>query len=383
MVTASISRLLICSALLLGACSTDEPSDTPLSADEVAPVAENYADIVAANYADARMTAEALATAIDTFVGDPSEANLTAAREAWLAAREPYGQTEVFRFYDGPIDNPTDGPEGQLNAWPMDEAYIDYVDGMPDAGIINDLATYPDITPELLAELNEAGGETNISSGYHAVEFLLWGQDLSADGPGARPATDYLTDGNGTAMNQDRRAAYLQAAVTLLIEDLEGLETAWAGSYRDSFVGEAPEEIVRRILLGMGSLSGAELAGERMEVALETQEQEDEHSCFSDNTHRDVVTNALGIQNVYLGRYGALDGQSVYDLVAARDADLADRLRDEIAASVSAAEAIPAPFDRAIVDDVESVQATIDALRVQADSIADAAALFDINLALE
>ncbi|WP_106395033.1 imelysin family protein [Enhygromyxa salina] len=377
-------RLLgILAALTLACSTTDDPEDASLSADEVAPVAETYAQIVAASYTDSRTAAEALELALDALVADPSEATLEAARQAWLDAREPYGQTEVYRFYDGPIDNPDDGPEGQLNAWPMDEAYVDYVDGAPDSGIINDATTYPTIDAALLASLNEAGGETNISTGYHAIEFLLWGQDMNPDGPGARAASDYATDGSSTVDNPERRGAYVLAAAELLISDLSGLEAAWASGYVDEFNSADPQEVVRRILLGMGSLSGAELAGERMNVALETMDQEDEHSCFSDNTHRDIINNARGIENVYLGRYGEVDGPGIYDLVAARDPSLADRLRDELAASVAAAEAIPAPFDRAIVDHREAVQATIDALRLQADTIVEVATLFEINLALE
>jgi putative iron-regulated protein len=374
---------------VLGSCTSDDgtPTIEPLTSDEVAPVAENYATMIAANYGQARATAQALRDAIDQLVAAPDEASSNAAREAWLAAREPYGQTEVYRFYDGPIDNPDDGPEGQLNAWPMDEAYVDYVDGMPDAGIINDPAAYPTIDAALIASLNEQGGETNIASGYHAIEFLLWGQDQDPAGPGARPASDYDASGAGTAANQDRRGMYLQAAAELLIDDLDRLIVAWdpaaTGNYRAEFLAAAPEEILRRMLLGMGSLSGAELAGERMDVALDTQDQEDEHSCFSDNTHRDIINNATGIQNVYEGRYDTLDGPGIYDLVATRDQALADRLRDELQASVDLAMAIPAPFDQAIVEHREAVEATIEALRTQADSIVEVAALFDIALALE
>lgn len=374
----------------LGSCTSgdgDEGGNEPLTADEVAPIAENYATIIEASYAESRASAQTLRDALDDLVATPSDATLTAARDAWLAAREPYGQTEVYRFYDGPIDTPDGGPEGQLNAWPMDEAYLDYVDGMPDAGIINDPATYPTIDSTLIASLNEQGGETNIATGYHAIEFLLWGQDLDPAGAGARPATDYDTSGMGTATNQDRRGTYLQAAGDLLLADLDGLLVAWdpaaAANYRTEFLAAAPEEIVRRIMLGMGSLSGAELAGERMDVALDTQDQEDEHSCFSDNTHRDIINNATGIQNVYEGRYGSIDGPGIYDLVASRDAALADRLRAEIQASVDLAEAIPVPFDQAIIDHRDAVEATVEALRTQADTIVEAAALLDIQLAIE
>jgi putative iron-regulated protein len=378
---------LLALAFALGSCTGEEEGPQSLTADEVAPVAENYAAIVAASYADSRASAQTMRDALQGLVDGPGDDTLGAARDAWLAAREPYGQTEVYRFYDGPIDDPEGGPEGQLNAWPMDEAYVDYVEGLPDAGIVNNPATYPTIDTALISSLNEQGGETNIATGYHAIEFLLWGQDLDPAGTGARPASDYDTSGMGTAANQDRRGAYLLVAGDLLLADLDGLIAAWDASasdnYRAEFLAASPEEIVRRIMLGMGSLSGAELAGERMEVALDTQDQEDEHSCFSDNTHRDIVNNARGIQNVYEGRYGDIDGPGIYDLVAARDEALADRLRAEIQASVELAEAIPAPFDQAIVEHREAVEATIDALRTQADSIVEAAALFDIALALE
>ena len=367
-------------ASITPACGGDSRDDGALDPEAVLAVTENYAEMVKANYADAREDAEALRAAVDTFVNDPTDANLGAARSAWLAARESYGQSEAYRFYDGPIDDPIDGPEGQLNAWPMDEAYVDYVEGAPDSGIVNDAENYPTIDTELLISLNEAGGETNIATGYHAVEFLLWGQDLSEDGPGDRPVSDYVDDGSN---NADRRATYLKAATSLIVSDLQGLEAQWAGDYQTEFTGAAPEVALRNMLLGMGSLSGAELAGERIEVALQTRDQEDEHSCFSDNTHHDIVTNATGIQNVYLGRYGNVSGPSIYELVAQRDVALADRLRDELAASVAAAEAIPAPFDRAIVEHRESVEATVDALRVQADTIGEVAAAFGINLALE
>jgi putative iron-regulated protein len=376
--------------LLLAACTAEAPTPTgpePVTAEELAPVAEQYATIVATNYAEVQGAAVELREAIASLVADPSEATLAAARIAWLDARESYGQSEAFRFYDGPIDAPGTGPEGQLNAWPMDEAYVDYVEGMPDAGIINDPDGYPIIDTQLLSELNEQGGETNIATGYHAIEFLLWGQDTSADGPGDRPWTDYDTSGAGTAANQDRRGVYLLAAADLLVADLDALVIAWDGAsadnYRAEFLSEAPDEQLRRILLGIGSLSGAELAGERIEVALETQDQEDEHSCFSDNTHRDIVADTLGIQNVVLGRYGAIDGPGLYELVAARDQALADRLAADVQASVDAASAIPAPFDRAIIDDREAVDATIDALRRQTDTIVEVATLFELTLAVD
>ncbi|HSV54368.1 MAG TPA: imelysin family protein, partial [Burkholderiaceae bacterium] len=146
-------------------------------------VAAHYASLVQANYEDTLAGARALHAAILDFTAKPSEEGLQRARQAWLQAREPYGQTEAFRFYAGPIDD-KNGPEGRINAWPMDEAYIDGVRAKPRAGIINNPKVA--ITKKSLSALNERDGEENIATGWHAIEFLLWGQDFSETGPGNR-----------------------------------------------------------------------------------------------------------------------------------------------------------------------------------------------------
>jgi putative iron-regulated protein len=347
---------------------------------DVASVLKHHAELVHANYTDTLAAARTMRAAIDAFLAQPSAESQQAAQRAWRAAREYYGQTEAFRFYGGPIDDEI-GPEGRLNAWPMDESYVDYVVGDATAGLINDRAFA--ITKQSITDRNERGGEENIATGWHAIEFLLWGQDLSATGPGARPWTDFV---DGQAANADRRRAYLKVATELLIDDLEYLVKAWRpGSrvnYRARFVEEGQESL-RKIFVAMGSLSRGELAGERLEVALNSQDQEDEHSCFSDNTHRDAVTNAQGIENVWLGRYrradgGLLTGPSPRDLVATSDAALAERTSARIAASVAAASAIQAPFDREIIGGRDApgrqrIQNTVDSLVQQSKDLVAAA----------
>jgi putative iron-regulated protein len=352
------------------------------------PVVDNYAAVVRASYADSLAKAQELKTAVDAFVAAPSVTTLEAAKTVWLAAREPYGQTEVYRFYDGPIDNPEDGPEGRINAWPLDEAYVDYVVGNENAGIINDPVGFPTLTKDLIAEQNEKGAEENISTGYHAIEFLLWGQDLSTTGPGARPHTDYLTVG-GTAANQARRGEYLKLVAELLVDDLKFVADQWApggANYGTDFAAVEGREAIRRIVQGMGSLSGSELSGERMATALDNRDQEDEHSCFSDNTHRDLRGNAIAMQNVYLGRYGSVDGPGLDELVRARDPELDAKMQEQLAASIAAIEAIPTPFDQALLDDANGrvkARAAITALRTQTDTTVEFATLLGITINLE
>lgn len=351
------------------------------SADQdVNPVVKHYASLVYANYEDTLNAAKAMQSAINAFIAEPTAANQQAAQQAWRAAREFYGQTEAFRFYGGPIDD-DHGPEGRINAWPMDESFVDKVEGNPRAGLINDRDFA--ITKEAIAAQNERGGEENIATGYHAIEFLLWGQDHSETGPGNRDFNDFV---DGKAPNADRRRLYLSVVTDLLIEDLASVAKAWRpGSklnYRARFEKEGLEA-VRKMFVGLGSLSRGELAGERLEVALNSQDQEDEHSCFSDNTHRDAVTDALGIENVWLGRYRRADGTllqgpGLRDMVAARDATLAQRTSAQIASSVARANAIQAPFDREIIGGKDApgrlrIQATVNSLVQQSKDLVAAA----------
>ncbi|MCG8294632.1 MULTISPECIES: imelysin family protein [Pseudomonas] len=305
----------------------------PGAVDEAAgkAVVKHYSEMVHAVYSDALSTAKQLQTAVDAFLATPNDQTLKAAKDAWAASRVPYLQSEAFRFGNTIIDD----WEGQVNAWPLDEGLIDYVDksyehalGNPaaSANIIantqiqvgEDKVDVKDITPEKLASLNELGGsEANVATGYHAIEFLLWGQDLNGTGPGAgnRPASDYLEGKGATGGHNDRRRAYLKAVTELLVKDLEEMVGNWApnvaDNYRASLENGPVNDGLRKMLFGMGSLSLGELAGERMKVSLEANSPEDEQDCFSDNTHYSHFYDAKGIRNVYLGEYTRVDGSKL------------------------------------------------------------------------
>ncbi len=378
--------LIILTALIAGilaSCQSSGPDDELKAA-----VVENYADGVHHLYSRSLASAQAMDAAIDQFIANPTPGHLESAKRMWLAARDDYGPTEAFRFYDGPIDNPDNGPEGLINAWPLDESYIDYVQGSPSAGVINNPAEFPVIDADLLISLNEQGGEENVSTGWHAIEFLLWGQDLSATGPGERPLEDYTTNPNA-----DRRAAYLAVTSDLLLDNLGDLVDAWSpargDSYRSQFLAMDSDAAIDNIITGIGELSRGELAGERMTVAFEARSQEDEHSCFSDNTKADIVGNALGIQMVFLGDYGAVSGPGIVDIIEAQDEELAARLVSQIRESVSLAKAIPAPFDQHLREGVsdqsagrQAVLRTIESLEDQTDTIVDAAKQVGITISV-
>ena len=326
---------------------------SPALADKAA-VLDTYADIAQAGYEDSLIKAQGLKAAVEALLADPSPDTLAAARTAWLESRVPYQQTEAYRFGNTIVDD----WEGKVNAWPLDEGLIDYVDaaygGATDENqyaalnvVANPAFTLSgveidasEITPALLEDqLHEADAvEANVATGYHAIEFLLWGQDLNGTEPGAgsRVWTDYAQNDACTNGNCDRRGEYLQAATDLLISDLEWMAAQWTddGEARTTLMSNEDAGIVA-MLTGMGSLSYGEQAGERMKLGVMLNDPEEEHDCFSDNTHNSHYYDGLGIRNVYMGEYVRIDGSvvsgpSLSELVAEADADVDSALRADL-----------------------------------------------------
>ena len=400
---------------LLGLGLAASTAMTGIAVADVTPeaVIAHYVDVAEAKYGDALETAKALDTAIEALLANPTDETLQAARSAWLAARVPYQQSEVYRFGNAIVDD----WEGRVNAWPLDEGLIDYVDpsygsesdenslftanviANPSIEINGKAIDASRITPELIsATLQEAGGiEANVASGYHAIEFLLWGQDLNGNGPGAgnRPATDYGLE-NCTNGNCDRRRDYLGAASDLLVADLEEMAANWkaGGAARVALENSGVAGGLSTILTGMGSLSYGELAGERMKLGLLLGDPEEEHDCFSDNTHNSHRYDAVGIRTAYTGVYTRPDGSqmtgpSLADLLAAKDPAIAQELSGDLDATIAAMEAMVEraetveAYDQMIAvgndEGNATVQAAIDGLITQTRSIERAIAALELG----
>lgn len=358
-------------------------------------VKENYAKIVYASYQDSHTLAVTLKEAIDAFVANPTQIGLDAAKTAWLAAREPYGQTEAYRFASGPIDTGVNQVEGLLNAWPLDESFIDYVsyldgqDGDLSLNVINNLDGYPEITKEVLRGLNEYNeNERSISVGYHAIEFLLWGQDtqIAQNGPehttgGVRPYTDYVV--GGTADHQARRGQYLKLTAEILVEDLQYLLDEWdtnGNNYRTTFLSMDDDTALRNIMTGMGILAGAELAEERILVAVSNASQEDEHSCFSDNTHRDIRLNFYGVRNVYMGTYtrtngDVISGASISKLLSETNATKDTEIKSLFTQIDTHLEETGIPFDYSMTVQQTEWNTVIEELQTLGDDFAEVSSI--------
>ncbi len=357
-----IISLSVVTAIALSSSANSQTTNEKKELSSTKSVLDAYANVALASYSETLDNAKGLKIAIDKFAKNPTQENLNSAKQAWLISRESYGQTEALRLSKGPIDA-EDGwvaeaygaKEGQINAWPLDENMIDYTidaNGKKTSGNIIDTVgkfnpggeeskevDVTKITVEAITDLNENGGEANVATGYHAIEFLLWGQDQDYSNflkdkvtkgsmtAGQRPLKDFTSDKNAS-----RRLAYLSASAEKLVADLELITSAWTkevsgtnGLYQAALKGELTgdnasknidsNEALKQIIAGLGVFVKSELANERIAVAVLTPSEEDEHSCFSDNTHRDIVTNYLGFKNVLTATYnGKKYGTSLLDV---------------------------------------------------------------------
>ena len=366
-------------------------------------VIRNYADIAHAMYEDSLHEAHELDSRIGALLEAPGPETLRAARTAWINSRVPYMHTEVYRFGNAIVDD----WEGKVNAWPLDEGLIDYVD--PGYGIAsdenplyvanvvgNEKITFggetldaSEITPSLLTDMHEIGGvEANVATGYHAIEFLLWGQDLNGTkaGSGERSWTDFASGSDCTNGNCERRRAYLATASTMLVDELEWMTAQWAenGAARQALADGGPDAGLSVILIGLGSLSYGELAGERMQLGLLLHDPEEEHDCFADNTHNSHYYDVMGMLAVYHGGYTRTDGTkvsgpSLSGLVADVDAALDQEMRKRLSATQNAMASLKAraetveAYDQMLGSDNPEgnavVQAAVDRLSEQTGTI--------------
>ncbi|PUE64881.1 imelysin family protein [Arcobacter lacus] len=432
-----LSVSVVASLALTSYAATNNNESKKVEVSKQASILEAYANIALDNYTNALKDAKSLKVAIDKFAKKPTQENFDAAKKAWLESRESYGSTEIFRLSNGPIDaeegwvsDAYGALEGQINAWPLDENMIDYTidaEGKLTSGNIIDTVgkfnpggedskevDVTKITVESLTDLNENGGEANVSTGYHAIEFLLWGQDQDyanfmddnvtkgAMVAGQRPLSDFTTD-----KNAQRRLAYLKASSEKLVEDLEIVASAWKkevkgnqGLYQAALLGKLKgkdkeknidqKEALKQIIAGMGVFIKSELANERIAVAVLTPSEEDEHSCFSDNTHRDIVKNYEGFKNVLTATYnGKKYGKSLFDAVDAETKDRIEKLMSSIEEKIESIDKIAkteAHFDYQIRPDNEQSKVIVklkNEMRKLGDEMVNVASANGINLSTD
>ncbi|MEQ8819802.1 MAG: imelysin family protein [Sumerlaeia bacterium] len=347
--------------LLLALLPAALPAQDPATAHRVI---ARYAALGFEHYERATEKAEDLERAVETFLLDPSAVSETRAREAWTEAFRAYCATEAFRFSGNPIDAAANGPEPMLNAWPVNGKVVET--------IVVDTRRFPELTTELLQKAH-APAKAQVTTGFHVIEYFLFGPRPNAEGPGAEPFADFTR----ASPSGPRRAAYLRLAAELLVDQLRYVTDQWRPGSQDNYATallrmEEPEAL-RRILLGMAALSGTALAEDRLPsqpAAL--------MSAIADTSGRDFLTNAVGVHIVYRGGFDEEIGPGIYDLlVAAGEGGLAEKLDARMQRSVALLARIPKPYSAAASAEpgspgAEANQAAIANLKAQAIELAEA-----------
>ena len=211
--------------------------------------------------------------------------------------------------------------------------------------------------------------------------------------------TDYSVDDGD---KDDRRKAFLNTTSELLVDNLQTMVQAWEtntttnyraallGYHSDSSKNIATADALTDIMAGMGVFIKSELANERMAVAIQTPSEEDEHSCFSDNTHRDIALNYKGFINVLKGQYDGqtevMGGVSMYDYLPTSVQSEVDDVIDQIDEGVSIINITAKTsehFDYQIKEGSvtrENAYDTKTYMRDLGDTMIDVAAVFGISL---
>ncbi|WP_167884414.1 imelysin family protein [Leptospira ilyithenensis] len=270
-----------------------------------------YANIAEKNYSDAYTAAVSFQTKVNAFVANPTQTGLNELRTEWRKARVSYLQTEIFRFSNGPIDNKevvfetisgeSKEIEPLVNAWPMDESYNDY---LVTNGIVSKAALLPANEQEEATADEPTESAKHVSVGWHAIEYTLWGKDNATSNAvtaGQRPLADFVSSANFA-----NRKTYLKSATDLLVDHMTILKKQWSStdsnSYYYKFIKDADGKSLDSVLRGIAKFAYGEWGGERMSGAA-SGSQEEEHSCFSDNTKNDFYYDATGFENIFTGTY--------------------------------------------------------------------------------
>ena len=288
-----------------------------------------------AHYAEFIEKLEELQSTSRVLEDTPDDDDHLSVQAAWRAARQPWKETEVFKF--GPVvEEPLRfGPK--IDFWPARPDSVESV--LADSGAVD---------PDALGAA---------AKGLPAVEYLLF----------AEGALEGF-------LETPRRYEYLQVLIDDLIAQTQALVDAWdpeGGNYESELVDAgqgsstydtlsmALSEVVNRMGFTVENIRadkiGAGIAPDG------TPQPERLESLFSGQSIGDIRDNLQGIETLFFGdpraRVLALD-----DYLQHRGFRLAGRMRTELENSRTALERINLPLSTAIEDDQELVREAVDRL---------------------
>ena len=321
------------SALLLAGCSDNaaEPQIVETAA-EAAPsafellnpelsasakeIALEYVRQIDTDFKQAGIEIKKFQSSIATLTDQTNIENLNLSKQAWLNAHSAYELTTLHRYYATQLMGEQDSLvlmqlQYQINHWPIVPGYIDYVDGYPDSGIVHDINV--NLDADSLREQHGSFDVSEVTLGFHAIEFLLWGYDADSV---ARPATDFdavleLTPKeieSGYTLEQlsnNRRRLFLSVVVDTLVKDFLALQSLWLAeepSISQRIESISGTELIVILADSMSAMLTQELLQRSLYPMLNGDFVESVQSPYSRSTQNAVSSQLSGLERLLLER---------------------------------------------------------------------------------
>ena len=323
----------------------DDKKEIVIQDAEYDAIINQYVDnVVMPTYSDLKEKNSDLYLSVVDFGNAPSDAKFQAICDAWLAAREPWEQSEAFLF--GPVAD--FGLDPNMDSWPLDqEAIVNTLKSQQ----WNDMTWSGDYDED-----DEAIAAAQNVRGFHTLEFLAF-RDGKARTLTDQAASDNAADYVYNETNATAWAQYMRNTAQLLVDDVTLLCNEWEDSYANEFKKHnggdftsglsCIEQLIDGCIDIAGEVGGAKI-GEPYDLYMSGKKTEALYaveSWYSWHSRDDYTNNIYSIRNAYYGsRDGSIHNNSLSKLVAKYDQELDQKVKQAIDRAAKNIQAIPQPF---------------------------------------
>lgn len=277
-------------------------------------IALDYVEQVGTDLIQAEIEIAKLQSSIQAFIAEVNDENLSNARKAWLDAHNAYELTALHRYFATQLFEQQHSLallqiQYQIDHWPIIPGYIDYVDGYPDSGIVHDINV--NLDADSLREQHGSFDVSEVTLGFHVIEFLLWGHSTDAI---SRSANDYQEKEElspaeldlGYTIEQlsnNRRRLLLTVIVDTLVADYQTLQSLWisqAPSIKQSIESTSGTELIISLADSMSAMLTEELLLRSLYPMLNGDFVESIQSPYSRSTQNAISSQLSGLERLLL-----------------------------------------------------------------------------------
>jgi predicted lipoprotein len=337
-----IILLISAACITLSACHKTSNSTTTANVTETQVLTDFVNVIALPEYQNLQVKANALNNAVIALNDAPTQANLTAAQQAWRDVRTSWETCEGFLF--GPVEDYSYDPN--TDTWPVDYSQLDSL-----------IAHSTAFSVPVVQNLNQT------LRGYHPLEFILWGQSSLA-----------TSDSIANASTSERQ--YMVALAQDIVNNVDSLNSSWsvtggdfqkqvlqAGTGGTRFTSH--QDVLLAIVGAMSDICnevGQPTTDGKIYGPYFTRDSFQTESPFSHNSMIDFKNNIIGAQNTYLCTFNGTNGASLSAFVAARNLSLDNTIKTQFTAAINALNNVNVTFELAIWTERTQLQTAMDAI---------------------